>query len=397
MKKLSHFVFKICLTVFFVLALPTSMYAAEYSREQSGIDTSISDQTTRQFAQPTKIYMIQITTQESLLQKDSRAWFKTLYYYFITRLGYVDLPFTYVVDRDGNVYKGRDGGPNVSPEISGSQGAVVVGYLSNPTDITVPAGDAIKKLVTDLSYTYGIEGKELQTVTMKMIKEDGKSTKSVFTPVNNLFALNIATVIENVKFSDKEHIDYKAEIALVNYEKTVKSGEKLKVTVGIKNNNDFPWFTDKDYIYVSTKGSKNSKFAINGVWDSFSKPVSISKRTVQPGETVNVEFELQALLLPGKQSESYYILRSPSTVFSNTEFKIEFEILKGSAKLVQVTNTPGGVLNVRECPSGNCKSLTQLEEGQVVVMIEKSSAGWYKVRYSESKTGWVYGPYIKEL
>lgn len=397
MKKFSNVIIKIGTAIFVIFALIPNVMAAEYTREQSGIDTSLSDQTTRQYSQPSTIYLTQITSQDSLLQKDPRAWFKTLYYYFITRLGYVDLPYTYIIDRDGNVYNGRDGGPNVSPEIVDDEGAIVIGYLSNPTDLTVPATTALQDLVTDLSYTYGIQGKSLKTVTMQMVKQDGKSTKSIFTPVNNLFALNIATAVENVKFSDKEHIEYKAEIVQVNYEKTVKSGEKLKVTVGIKNNNDFPWFTDKDYIYVSTKGSKNSKFAINGVWDSFSKPVSISKRTVQPGETVNVEFELQALLLPGKQSETYYILRSPSTVFANTEFKIDFEILKGSSKLVQVVNTPGGVLNVRECPSGNCKSITQLEEGQVVVMIEKSSAGWYKVRYSDSKTGWVYGPYIKEL
>lgn len=375
----------------------TPASAAEYTREQSKVDTSISDQTTRQYSQPTKVYISQIISADESTQKNPTSWFRSLYYYSITRLGYVDLPYTYVIDREGNLYNGRDGGDNVSPEIDGDLGGVVIGYLSNSTDLTVQSEDTLKTLITKVSYTYGIEAKNIEVVDIQMVKADGRSTKSSFKSLNNIFSQNIRTVLKDVKYSDKEHISYVAEIVELKYEKTMKAGEKLTVDVVVKNINKFPWFTQEDYIYVSTKDSKNSRFAINGVWDSFSKPVSIENKTILPDETVTLTFQLQALLLPGKYSEPFYILKAPNTKFANTDFKVEFEITKGDFKLVQVVNTPGGVLNVRECPSGGCKALTQLDEGQVVIMVEKTPAGWYRVRYAEKKEGWVYAPYIKEL
>ncbi|MBI2357185.1 SH3 domain-containing protein [Candidatus Dojkabacteria bacterium] len=394
MKKLSIIIITILFSAFFLL---TKTNAAEYSRTQSKVDTTISDQSTRQYSQPRSIYIVQITSQDSLMEKNPLSWFRTLYYYSITRLGYVDIPFTYVLDREGNIYDGRDGGDNVTPEIVDDAGGVVIGYLSNSTSISTSAQETLRGLVAKVSYTYGIPQKNLQVVDMEMVKQEGRSTKTSLKPLNNLFSQNVLTALEGNVYSEKEHIAYKAEVIETKYEKSVKAGEKLKVQVAVKNSNDFPWFTDKDYIYVSTKGSKNSKFAINGVWDSFSKPATISKKTILPGETLNIEFELQALLLPGKYSETYNITKSPNTIFPNTEFSVNFEIVKGNFKLVQVVNTPGGVLNVRECPSGSCKPLTQLDEGQVVIMVEKTLAGWYRIKYAEKKEGWVYGPYIKEL
>ncbi|KKR05632.1 MAG: N-acetylmuramoyl-L-alanine amidase family 2 [candidate division WS6 bacterium GW2011_GWF2_39_15] len=389
----------ICLFLFTVFLLVSRMdvQAAGYTRVQAKLDTTISDQTTRQYSQPVKILISQISSKDQLLESNSLAWYRTLYYYSITRLGYVDIPFTYVIDREGNIYDGRDGGDNVSPELVNDQGAIVIGYLSNSTDLPSVSEDALQALVTRVSYTYGIAKKNVEVVSFEIVKSEGRSSKSNPLPVNNLFSQNVLTALDNVIYSEKEHITYKAKVASVNYGKSVKAGEKLKVEVSITNENDFPWFTTKDYLYVTTKGSKDSQFAVNGVWDSFSKPVSVKNKTILPGETIKLTYDLQALLLPGKYTESYSLLKSPNIPFKNTEFKVSFEITKGDFKLVQVAGTPAGILNVRECPAGSCKSISTLTEGQVVIMVEKSLAGWYRVKYADRKEGWVYAPYIKEL
>lgn len=370
-------------------------HAVEYTRSDSKIDTSISDQTTRKYAQPQSIYVVQISSLDPLMEKNPLTWFKTLYYYSVTRLGFVDIPFTYVIDRDGNLYKGRDGGDNVSPELLADEGAVVIGYLTNSSDVTPQAKETLRNLVSKVSRTYGIPQKSLKVAQMDIIKGGNSATKSNMKVINTTFSQSVMTSLDGVTYSDKENITYKAEILETKHDSSVKAGEKLSVTLKVKNTNDYPWFTSKDYIYVSVKDSKDSKFAINGVWDSFSKPISIEDRTILPGEEFELTFEMQALLLPGKHKETFEILKSPDNIFENSEFTINFEILKGEFDLVQVVNTP--ILNVRECPSGGCKSITTLDEGQIVVLLENNLAGWYRVRYSDKKEGWVFGQYIREL
>src|SRR5690606_21438977 len=110
-------------------------------------------------------------------------------------------------------------------------------------------------------------------------------------------------------------------------------GEKMTVTVEFVNKNDFAWFTDRDYIYISTQNGENSTFAVNGVWDSFSKPVSVSDKTVLPGETVKVSYDMQALLMPGSYSQKFNIVKLPNKVFGESDFEVSFTKDKGDYNL----------------------------------------------------------------
>jgi hypothetical protein len=274
----------------------------------------------------------------------------------------------------------------------------MIGYLSNDPDLPLNTQTALKALLTDLSYQHGIAKSEVEVVSLNLLKADEtrRTSKSSYKEATGTFAQNVGVLKNSVTYSNSEHLDYKAEIKDLQYEDTVESGERLKVSFTLINKNDFAWFTDKDYIYISTKNGRNSSFAINGEWDSFSKPVSISDKTILPGENVKVEFELQALLLPGKQSPEFRVVKLPNSVFDGSDIKVSFEIKQGDNDLVQITGTPGGVLNVRGCPSPNCEPITQVVEGQVLIMTDKS-VGWYEVQYEKGETGWVYGPYVKEL
>jgi len=96
----------------------------------------------------------------------------------------------------------------------------------------------------------------------------------------------------------------------------------------MRNMNDFIWFTDKDPIYISVKGGEESEFAINQEWDSFSKPVSISDKNILPGETVEVEFNLEARVFLGEASESFEILKFEGKPFENSDFEVKFNITR---------------------------------------------------------------------
>lgn len=383
--------------IIFVSTIASS-FAATISRNSLDVDEGLSEQDATQYAQPTKILLSQIKTDSQALATSPQDWFKTLYYYSITRLGYADIPFNYVVDRNGNIYEGRKGGVGVLPEVEGSDGVVLIGYLSNSSDIPLATKTSLESLIEKISYDYGIAENNLQTVKLTHLKagDNRLTSKSKYEVTQDLFSESVAALLEDITFSSQEHLAYKVEVSKVEYAKSVKLGEKMTVTVEFVNKNDFAWFTDRDYIYISTQNGENSTFAVNGVWDSFSKPVSVSDKTVLPGETVKVSFDMQALLMPGSYSQKFNIVKLPNKVFGESDFEVSFTIDKGDYNLVQVSGTPGGVLNARGCPSPNCEPISQVVEGQVLIMLEKS-VGWYKVRYEGDKEGWVYGPYIKEL
>ena len=365
-------------------------------RGEGNVDENLSDQSNMVYAQPTKILITQIKTKADSLNTSSEDWFSMLYYYSITRLGFSDIPYNFVVDRHGNIYEGRDGGLGVVPELTTSEGAVVIGYLSNGADLTLNAGKAMQELVGDLSYKLGIPGASVKVVDLSMVGgiEENSVAKATYEESNDIFTLEVRENMAEVNFFSKENLEYRGEITELKYDKSVVAGSKIHVSLKLTNKNDFAWFTDKDYIYVSTAGDKESPFAVNKAWDSFSKATHIEDKTILPDESIVLEFDMQAKLRPGEHTVGFNIVKTKGRVFSKTKFEVKFTIKKGKFDLVQVKDIE--YLNVRECASGGCKQIGRIHGGEVYISVKKE-LGWYKIKYTEKKTGWVYGKYVKEI
>lgn len=387
------------LTIIFALLLSTQLFAQDtVSREEAGLDTSLANTESIKYADPQKILITQITTDAQGLSNNSEDWYKTLYYYSITRDGFPDIPFNYVISREGDIFKGHTGGEGSVPELMNDEGAILIGYLSNPSDLSDSAQRSLKALVADLSYRFGIERSLVEVVELEQITtgEEIKLSKLSYKKTGTNFTLEVSEALDGMTFSSTEHQLYKAEVSEVTYASEVKAGEKLKVSLKVKNLNDFAWFSDSDYIYVSVKGGAESSFAVNGVWDSFSKPIHIEGKTIQPGETVTIEFDLQANLLPGEHSESFNISKAGQIPFADSEFEIGFTITKGDFDLIRIKDTETGYLNVRSCASTGCEQLGRVESGKTFILMEQESS-WYKIEYEEGLKGWVYGKYAEKL
>lgn len=134
---------------------------------------------------------------------------------------------------------------------------------------------------------------------------------------------------------------------------------------------------------------------MNGVWDSFSKPAHLPQDYVLPGESVNVEFNLQANALPGDQELNFVFLKYSEKPFEDSSFKVSFSIEKGDKELGEISS-PDGFLNVRECPGYSCEILTTVENGKVFIITDTQDA-WKKIEYEDGKEGWVFIRYIKNL
>jgi len=113
MKKLLFFVLLILFSVFF---LTSPVFAQEIvTRDDLNFDEGLSDQSQNTYGYIDSICIVRIESGESISFSDGDEWMKGLYYYMITHLNFLDVPFHYVVSWQGDVYEGRGGEYEVNP------------------------------------------------------------------------------------------------------------------------------------------------------------------------------------------------------------------------------------------------------------------------------------------
>ncbi|GAB4157616.1 MAG: hypothetical protein Fur003_1360 [Candidatus Dojkabacteria bacterium] len=392
-------------TIQFILAglllLATPLTAFAYTLvEKSSLDQdkSLITESSQTYAFPSQILVTQITSPNELITKDSNKWVNLLYYYYITRLGFADIPYNFIVDRDGNVYEGHSGWSGVNPEMAEGSGAILIGYLSNGSDVTLSAQSTFKQLIEELSYKYGIPRASLKLVDLKLAPKSSETSLSKLATANstNAFSKNLVVYANKYKYYSQYHLSYQASVTPKEISLEAKAGEKATVTVNVKNEGEMPWFPAKTLIILQTSNGKESKYAINGVWDSFASPLSLDSAPLLPGEDRRLTFDMQAPLIGGKYSESFKFRIINAADLSNSEFKVNFNVAKGDFKLVKIKDTGAGYLNVHKDPFVNSPNIAQVPVGQTYV-VESTQPGWYKIKYADGKSGWVIGKYIEEL
>ena len=386
---------KLAVAIITLMLFPLGVFAfSYYSIESQKFDKTLSDKTDTIYTNPTKIYITQVTTESEELARDPATWVKALYYYSITRLYLTDIPYTYLLDESGLIYQGTEGGIGANPQLKEVDGAVTIGYLSNNTSLTNRASDSLYQMVEDISSSWGIS--DLSIVDLLINQQDGQLSTVSTRESTGDFANSVREALVDWKGYEEENLEYKVRIEEIEYEEEIPIGERLKVRVKMRNMNDFIWFTDKDPIYVSVKGGEESEFAINQEWDSFTKPVNISDKNVLPGETVEVEFNLEAKLFLGQASESFEILKFEGRPFENSDFEVKFNITRGDKQLVQVNSVQYGFVNIRDCRWYSCEILDSADNGAIFIL-EGEESGWSKIRFGIDQFGWVNSAYLKKI
>ena len=386
---------KLVVAIITLMLFPLSVFSfSYYSVESQEFDKTLSDKTDTIYTNPTKIYITQVTTESEELARDPATWAKALYYYSITRLYLTDIPYTYLLDESGLIYQGTEGGIGANPQLKEVDGAVTIGYLSNNTSLTNRASDSLYQMVEDISSNWGIS--DLSVVELLINQQEGQLSTISARESTGDFANSVREALVDWKGYEEENLEYKVRIEEIEYEEEIPIGERLKVRVKMRNMNDFIWFTDKDPIYVSVKGGEESEFAINQEWDSFTKPASISDKNVLPGETVEVEFNLEARVFLGEASESFEILKFDGKPFDNSDFEIKFNITRGDKQLVQVNSVRYGFVNIRDCRWYSCEILDSADNGAIFIL-EGEESGWSRIRFGVDQFGWVNSAYLKKI
>lgn len=383
------------LIIFFSSFWTTSLFAfSSYSTKTQKFDLSLSDQSTTVYTVPERIYITQITTQSKEISRDPSLWVKTLYYYYITRLYLPDIPYTYLVDENGAIYEGKTGGVGANLKFEALDNAVLIGYLSNSNSLTPRAEASLKDLIETVSSEWGID--TVRAVKLNIVQEENKLSSIEVVDSSPEFSNSLSRTLSNLKLSSEETHDYAAKIESVDYPKESVIGSRIKVKVKFTNKNTFPWFTQNEPIYISTKSGQESKLAINKVWSSFSKPLEITGKTIKPEESIEAEFEVEAKVLVGEVSETFVLQKIGVGDFTGSEFEVKFNVTRGDNVLVQVYSPQYGFVNIRTCRWASCEIIDSPKEGTVYILLAEEE-GWYKIQYAPGVEGWAMGKYFKKI
>jgi len=379
----------------FVISFSEAKAFEIHNREEIGMDETLSVQSDI-YSYPQKIYISQLEGFNENLSDKPEEWIKFLYYYCVTRLGLNDIPYNYLIDKSGKIFEGAKGGEGINPGLEGGNNVILIGIMDNNQSLSPRLSSSLNSLVEDISYKYGIKSDGWDFVKLNLTRNENSVSFLTSSTSDKSIRNSISDSLSSVNWSDTEHLEYKGSIESVEYPKEVEIGSRFEVKVKIKNENDFTWFGDLSYIYVSTVDSVESPHSINQLWESFSKPTHIQNPTIKPGESGEVIFKMEAKSIPGEYKQSFNFMKSQENIIDGTEFDVDFKIIKGNKKLIQLVSPEYGFVNIRECRWYTCKVLEVADEGQVYITTGKEE-GWYIVTFGEGQTGWVFQRYAKEI
>jgi len=348
------------------------------------------------YSAPQKIYISQIEGFNKELTNNPTEWIKLLYYHSITRLNLNDIPYNFLIDTNGEIYEGASGGIGVNPGLEGGDNVILIGVLDDGINLSPRASTSLKEFLEELSYKYGIEKGNVEFVDLKIKQNQNEFSYLIYSPSKKSLRNSLSETISEVNWSNEEHLAYKGSIESVEYEKDVVIGQRLDVKVTVKNENDFPWFGGNNYIYISTLKFEDSTHAINSDWVSFSKPTHIDAQIVKPGDTTAVSFQLSAKSRPASYKESFLFLKSADSLVEGSSFDVEFNIVKGDNKIVEIVSPEYGFVNIRECRWYSCEKVEVANEGDVFITTKKEE-GWYEILYDGNNKGWIYQKYAREI
>jgi hypothetical protein len=381
---------KIFTTIFFLLLSFGGIYA--FTDIYEGFDTTLVQDIEYEYFKPEQFAFVQLKGRYEDLNLSKQELLNLIYYYSITKLKLPNMPFHYVVDESGNVYKTE------KSEITRitNEPYIIIAYLSNDEQMTNNAGNAIKETVDELAYTYGIEEYDAYSYSIK--EEENALSEITLSQPSSVFENSVNFQLRDWQGYDRENIEYVTSVEAIEYEESVNIGDRLDVTVTFKNESDKIWYADETPIYLSVKDSQESDLAVNEIWDSFSKVTTVDiGESFEPGDILSVEFQLDPNSRLGQYSESFELIKYEEEPFQGSEFTVSFDLIKGDTRAVVIDSPEYGFVNVRECRRFSCDKVDVVNDGEVYPVVEYDESCWYKIRYDVGKEGWVYCPYVNEI
>lgn len=353
---------------------------------------------------PSSIIVSPIFLPGDLVIQDSE-WYEGLFYYMANRLNQKDFVAHYFLSNDGQVFAGNSKGDEQRLNIEDPEGnkPILIMYLADKgqTDFTINAKSSLAELILDIANRNAIKLTNVQLRSLNFVLAPEKPLAMVPEQLGGIFEISLKQITTSLIPKYAPIIkNYNVELVkLENPTTAVNVDDIVKLKATIRNNSDFTLYQGTDYEPILTKkDDKSSIFFLNKTWLSQTQtPIMTEGSFVKPKEEKTFEFSINIPLYFGKQSEEFYIENILGQSYSSTANTITLEVNRPNFKVVEITDTETGQLNVRDGPWASSSVISKVTPGQRYKVLEQTTSGYTKLDLGLGKTGWVVTRYTKTV
>ncbi|MCS7317412.1 MAG: SH3 domain-containing protein [Candidatus Dojkabacteria bacterium] len=365
------------------------------------IDRSITKKT-RNYSIPKEIVVVPIQLKSKLISAEDITpldWFRGIYYYTITRLGYEDIPFHYIVTHEGDIYKGiNDIDDRIINFGDYNQNAIIIGYLDNTNkyEVTDQGLYSLKSLLINLCNKHSINPETIIPAMFYIERNRTTNISKIITSISEInstwvgYVNKIKSEIRNL-FAPQEKL-YSVSILGIEYPKELfDQANEVELKIKIKNIGSNGIYPDTESsIYLTRDNRRPSMFYLASSWSSFSQ-ISLQndpKSILLPSEEITVPFKIRVPLYIGEYAENFIITNQQNKNILSNVFPIKLNIRDSGRQIVAIRPVPNGILNIRSGPGINFPIVTVVTEGSRFYFIEQNSLGWVHIDLLDGRTGW---------
>lgn len=222
-----------------------------------------------QYTNDVKFLAVHHTATTADLDNPRQA-IRNIQYFHAVRRGWGDIGYNYIVDRQGNIYEGRDGGKDIIGGHSREINKVSVGItlLGNYQDEDVPeaAMESLAKLLHSLADDYDLDVNGYDVYESKRYPVLGGHSDYSATSCPGVYGKSFLPILRNMIRKADENLDYEIE-SIGSLTANVKNGflTSSSLRPEIRNLSGKTWNSSNTYLRVNSPnsdvvGSSQAKF-----------------------------------------------------------------------------------------------------------------------------------------
>lgn len=354
---------------------------------------------------PTRVLITPIYIPDDTGNINAEEWYRGLYYYTVSKLGFNDIPFHYVIADTGETFKGNSGGDERKISVSdyGSD-MVVVGYLSekHETNFNPRSEQELVDLLTEICNKNEINPKNIEIEAIRFVRN--QSTKSVSIVKDDLIG-QWRSNLENLKAQVNARYqpvkkEYKVEVLeVVSPSEAVEPGSEATVSIKVSNLSQYGIYGGSGSELLLTKADQSgSIFYLNNVWASQSQlPVLELDQTLLPLSEGTFEVRVRAPLYTGEVSETFEVWNFNGEKVSDQPVVIKLNLSSTNRSIGEIIQNQFGVLNVRSNPNIESSVIAQASPGERYFIIDYTDNGWVQIELHNGQKGWLAQWYVRQV
>ena len=330
---------------------------------------------------------------------------KGLFYYLTVRLGYADMPFHYVVFKNGDVFRTS----SVSDEQfvtvdNGEMKPIIIVYLADKgtRDFSDKAKNSIQKLTLEIANNNNISPDNLYLKNIRAVLNlDTKIAKLETKEIGGGWVDSFLSIHQYVdsNYSPKKKTYNIQVVGVKTPSDLVSPQETVIAEITLKNTGKYNIYGNGDSaLLASKKDGKLSKFYIPTIWDSLSQVSFMGEDDIlKVGDEQTCQVKLKVPLFFGQQTEHFVLKNVAGDTIEGTDFDITLNVKEIDEKVIEILPTEIGYLNVRSADSGHSDVIGRVTPGERYIEKQRGTNGYVQIQFTEDKLGWVFSKYTKRV